>query len=458
MKKYTLVAGLGLTGKSCLKYLASQQDEFIVFDSRKDLDIEEIKSEYPNIEFYLGDFPQQLIPKLNRVVISPGLASDADIFCAARKQNIPIISDIELFVTDPRVKAKIIAVTGTNGKSTVVTLLGKITQAEGYKVAVIGNIGTPVLSLLEENTFDYDYLIIELSSFQLETTYSLNAAVATVLNISADHLDRHGSIEQYAEIKRRIYKGAETIVSNADDGLTQNIISTSAKTLNFSMDCSSNANYFFAANKQSICIKDKPDQDFVVSNFTLQSRPFIENSLAALAIADSLGFSLKNISKVISNFSGLPHRCQLVTKENNICWINDSKGTNIGACLSALQGVGEQVSGKVVLILGGDSKGGNFEVLIPTIKKYCRAVVIKGTDQKKILDTLQNHIKCLAVSNMVEAISQSALCARANDAVLLSPACSSLDEYRNFQERGMQFINGVNNLLNQKSAHVGEKK
>ncbi len=447
----TLVVGMGKTGLSCARFLAARGESFAVVDSREAPPVfEKLRQEFPDVDYYLGDFDSHLFTSAGRILLSPGVAMDEPAVVAAREQGVPIIGDIELFAQNA--KAPVIAITGSNGKSTVCTLLWAMAHQAGKNVCLGGNIGTPALELLENQDAngEPDMYVLELSSFQLEVTDSLNAKAAVVLNISADHLDRHGVLENYAGIKQRIYRGNGATVINADDPVVAAMADDFLKA-----EGSRNIIRFSRGRPQTITdfgrLKQKGEAWLAKGNTPLI--PVTElripglhnqaNALAALALGDAVGLPMDAMLSALRMFTGLPHRCQWVSEDQGISWYNDSKATNVGATVTALQGM---PGDKVVLIAGGQSKGADFSPLSTIIEARARAAVLIGEDAPLIEQALQGNVPVLHADSMEAAVAAAAEVAEAGDCVLLSPACASFDMFANYEARGDAFVAAVKGL------------
>ncbi|KTD64642.1 UDP-N-acetylmuramoyl-L-alanine--D-glutamate ligase [Legionella spiritensis] len=443
---FYLVAGLGKTGQSIARYLKRRNQPFMVFDTRKTVDgLEEFQAQYPGIDVFLEHLPDTIYPQLKAVITSPGVAIEEPFLQQAIQCSIPVYGDIECLARE--LHAPVIAITGTNGKSTVTTLVSEMAKAAGQNVAMAGNIGTPVLDLLDDAA-NYDLWVLELSSFQLDLTHSLMPIAATLLNISPDHLDRHHSMAAYIEAKQRVYHNSGLLVYNRDDEktfptttLVENQSLTSyglGKPLSGEWGIvERNGVIYLACGERCILPVDK---------MLIKGRHNWQNALAACALAAAAGITQECMAAVLESFSGLPHRCQWVRTLDGVTWINDSKGTNIGATQSAISGIGGSMQGKIVLIAGGLGKGADFTELRQSVQDYVRSVVLFGTDADKIEQALSDLLPVSRVSSFEQAISLAKSQAKAGDVVLLSPACASLDMFRDFNHRGELFANLVNKL------------
>ena len=423
--KNITIIGLGKTGLSCVDYLLSQQANIRVIDTRKNpTGVDKLPQ---NIPLHTGSLNQEWLLESDMIVISPGLAVKTPEIQTALKSGVEVIGDIELFcraATKP-----IVGITGSNGKSTVTTLVYEMAKAAGVKVGMGGNIGIPALSLLNE---DCELYVLELSSFQLETTYSLKAAAATVLNVTEDHMDRYVDLEDYRQAKLRIYHNAEVGVLNNEDKLTFGEGENQAKqTISFA---EKSADYWLKTENGKQYLMAKDEVILPCEEATLVGRHNYMNILAATALAQAVGINLDSIRTALRHFKGLDHRFQLAHQANGIRWINDSKATNVGSTVAALAGL--YVEGKLHLLLGGDGKGADFSELADLINQphiicYCfgrdGAQLAKLSPQSHLFETMGQAIEFL----------RPILCV--GDMVLLSPACASLDQFTSFEKRGEEF-------------------
>lgn len=442
-----IVIGLGVTGLSCIRFLSQQRLPFVVMDSREcPPNLEKFRLDYPDVAVYTGQaWPQELLNQAACLVVSPGVPVALPAIQTAKTHGVEIIGDIELFARYNRVP--VIAITGANGKSTVTTLVGEMAKAAGKKVAVIGNIGTPVLDVLM-NQQDYDLMVMELSSFQLETTSSLRPIAATVLNITPDHMDRYTTLADYAAAKHRIYQQAQHAIINQQDPLStsQDLQPQTAR------------HYFTLAEPkqgewglrwhEGLCWLAHGEQLLLpTTKMKMFGQHNYANALSALALGHAANLPMASMLQALQTFPGLAHRCQTVACVNDVQWINDSKGTNIGACQAALEGIGKQLTGKIVLLLGGDGKGADFRDLEPMVTQFCRELIVMGKDTPLIQQALAPKMVTRVAHNMQEAVQMASESATAGDVVLLSPACSSLDQYRDFAHRGEIFVEAVKRTL-----------
>ena len=429
-ERTTLVLGLGATGHSCIRHLAGAE-RLLAFDTRPVPPcLEAIRSRYPEVELIAErDWPRAL-EAADRLLASPGIPLDHDLVAQARTAGVAISSDVEVFLE--AADAPVIGITGTNGKSTVATLVGQILRASGLDVGVGGNLGTPALDLLAEGR---DAYVLELSSFQLERLPSPGLAVAAVLNVSADHLDRHGDLEAYAACKRRIYGGAERAVCNAQDPRTQP--QGSIPTIAFNGD----AHWRVLDDALIVDGRRLP-----VQTLALRGSHNYANVVAAAAIAHQAGAEASAQLPVLARFAGLPHRGVRVAEEDDVAYVNDSKATNVGACAAALAGFGNG-NNNIVLIAGGDAKGAVFDALAEPVARHVSRLVLLGRDAKVIGQALAGVAEAVYAKDMRDAVRLARAAARPGDTVLLSPACASFDMYPNFEARGDDFACSVRGVV-----------
>jgi len=430
-----LIVGLGATGYSAAQFLQKTPIKFAVIDSRKTPPlIDNLREQMPDVPVFSGGFDQSAFDVATHLLVSPGVSLKETTIYKAMQAGVTVLSDIDLFActTDK----PIIGITGSNGKSTVTTMLGEMGNAAGVKTAIGGNLGTPALDLLQQ---DADLYVLELSSFQLERSTALNAKVATVLNVSPDHLDRHDGMEGYAAEKQRIFRGNGTMVLNADDAMVMAMREAGRKTLTFSTQGPAD---FYLRRGESDTLMHGEQALMAASKLRLEGTHNIANALAALALGTAAGLSITKMCDALRKFKGLPHRMQKVAEKCGVNWVNDSKATNIGACIAALQGYER----KVILIAGGEAKGADMAELLPAVTAKAKAVVLIGKDAQLIADALQNSVPTQFAGSMKEAVKAAASFANEGDTVLLSPACASLDQFRSYVDRGNKFAEAVMEL------------
>ena len=443
--KHYLVVGLGKTGHSIARYSQDLGASFELFDTRSSPELlASFRQEFPNITLYLEQLPDKALEHVSAIILSPGLSLDLPFIQKAQTLEIPIYGDIECLAR--ALSVPMIGITGTNGKSTVTTLVGLMTQAFGLKTAVAGNIGTPVLELLADHHV-YDLWVLELSSFQLDLTESLKPFAATILNITPDHLDRHHSMEAYIDAKQSIYHQANHLIYNRDDALTKPRISCDpSKLISFGLNEPEPGHWGIRVQGDQTVLSFGSTALMPVSQMKIKGQHNWANALAACALAHTLGVSFSCMQQVLETFSGLAHRSQWVRSINGVDWINDSKGTNVGATQSAISGIGESISGKIVLIAGGQGKGADFNLLREPVGKYVRSIVLLGVDADKLHAALHDMVDISHVDSLDQAVKAAQELAYPGDVVLLSPACASLDMFRDFNHRGQEFQNLVEQL------------
>ncbi len=440
--KKVVILGIGITGLSCARFLHRHHVEFSVNDSRAmPISPGDFKHQFGDNRLVLGKWDQALIAQADVLIVSPGIDMADPSIKAAVSKHCDIIGDIELFcrlTTTP-----IIAVTGSNGKSTVVSMLFHVGNELGYKVQLGGNIGLPVLDQIEEYA---DFIVLELSSFQLETVNSMQALSATVLNISDDHLDRHKTISNYAAIKQGIYSQCQTAVYNRDDVATKpNNVYSDCKQLSFGRGQ--------AAEQFGIATVEGTSQlmfgDSVLAplnSMPLQGIHNALNYLSVLALGKAAGWNVEAMLSSLLTFKGLAHRCEVIESQDDICWVNDSKATNVGATIAAIDGLAPTLGDhNLILIAGGDGKGADFTPLTKALTEQVEYLITLGKDGREIgnLRVDNQQSKTQHVDSLAEAVKLAKMYAKPGDMVLLSPACASLDMFANYVERGVVFIKSV---------------
>lgn len=430
---YDLVIGLGISGQSCLRYLVAQGEPVRAMDSReRPPGLDQVRQQFPGLTLHTGSFQSDWIESARRLVVSPGVAVSEPDIARAAAQGKEVIGDIELFAR--AASLPVVAVTGSNAKSTVTAMFAEVAAACGRAPLAGGNLGTPALDLLGQPG---DLYVLELSSFQLETTWSLDAQVAVVLNLSEDHMDRYASFGDYIAAKQRIYDGCEVAVWNHDDEATRPQRPV-ARQISFGLHAE--ADYHLDSARGMLMCRG---QDLIaVSALTLKGNHNALNVLAVLAMAEALDLDQEKAMAAAAAFAGLPHRCQLVREHRNVLWFNDSKGTNVGATLAALEGIGPAIAGKVILIAGGQGKGQSFRPLNDAAQRFVRAAVLIGEDARVVAAAL-DEIPSQFAQDMADAVRRASLLAEPGDAVLLSPACASLDMFASYAQRGDAFVAAV---------------
>lgn len=432
-----LVVGLGKTGYSIARFLAARGIPFAVADTReKPPNLAELRETLPDAGVFLGGFRGEAFSAATHLIVSPGVALEVPEIAAAVRRGARALGDLDLFACVAR--APIVAITGANGKSTVTTLLGLMAEADGRKVKVGGNLGTPMLDLLDDEAELY---VLELSSFQLERSELLEPAAATVLNISPDHMDRYPDLQAYADAKARIFKGDGVRVLNRDDPMVA-AMADAGRCVWFGVEGQTGVDYGVSLIDGEERLIRQGEPLLKSSEVRIQGRHNIANALAAVALGDAVGLSPESMVATLKQFPGLDHRMQWVAEFDGVAWINDSKATNVGACMAALAGLDRPT----VLIAGGDGKGADFNLLRPVVAERVRAAVLMGKDAPLLEEALRDVIPLVRVENMKQAVQAARDLAQPGDAVLLAPACASLDQYKDYQERGRMFAEAARSL------------
>ena len=441
-----VVVGLGRTGYSCARYLHKRGWRVSITDTRAaPPELARLRALSPAIELRLGGLDTELLDSALCVVASPGVSLAAPFFIEARRRGLEIVGDIELFAR--AAAAPVVGITGTNGKSTVTTLLGRMAERAGVPVRVGGNLGEPALDLLDadagtSSAVPAELYVLELSSFQLETTYSLDLTAGAVLNVSADHLDRYPTLAAYAAAKARIFARCDTAVINLDDPLVVTMPRPGQRTLGFSLRASIGADYALAESGGRWSLTRRGEPLLALSDMKLTGAHNAANALAALALGEALELPLAAMLAELRSFSGLPHRSQWVADVRGVAYINDSKGTNVGATLAAVRGM----HAPVVLIAGGEGKNQDFAPLAAAVAGKLRHAVLIGRAAGAIAEVLHGICSTERSSTLEEAVQAAARAAQPGDVVLLSPACASLDMFKDYTHRGAVFEQAVREL------------
>lgn len=439
-QKRTLIVGLGKTGLSCARYLATHGESVAVTDTRMQppgLDI--LREELPDVPVFVGGFSAQAFAAADRLLVSPGVSLQEPAIVAAMTRGVEVFGDIELFCR--HVDAPLVAITGSNGKSTVTTLLGEMAEADGKRVKVGGNLGTPALDLLDGMT--PDLYVLELSSFQLETVTHMNAVSAVVLNISPDHMDRYDSLAAYAKVKQAVYQGDGLMVLNADDPMVMDMAVPERRAVYFRLGTPGAGEFGLRKHQSEDWLAYGDELLLAQSAMNLVGRHNLANALAALALGMGAGLSMSGMLSALRSFRGLPHRCQLVGEWQGVRWVNDSKGTNVGATEAAIDGI----YGQVVLIAGGEGKDQDFAPLRQSLVNKGRALVLIGRDARLIEQAVADAVPVVFASSMKEAVVKARELAMPGDTVLLSPACASFDMFANYEARGLAFCQAVDEVM-----------
>jgi UDP-N-acetylmuramoylalanine--D-glutamate ligase len=435
----SLVVGLGITGLSVARYLRARDFDVRIIDSRDHPPgLASLRAEYPDSEIHTGTLDVRWLDGARRVVLSPGLSIDLPLVHAARERGIDVLNDIEIFAQVAA--APIVAVTGSNGKSTVVTLIERFANAAGMRVPAGGNLGPPALDLLD--SAEADAYVLEISSFQMETCDSLAPLAAAVLNVTPDHLDRHPSFAHYAALKAKLIRNAGCAVLNWDDPVVRAMARTQQRTIAFSLTEALDQGYSLLGRGDERSIARDGVALIAARDVLMRGDHNLANVMAALALAEALGIEAGAARAVLRTFPGLPHRCEFVAQRRGVVYINDSKATNIGAAAAALRGL----QGPIVLIAGGDGKGADFTPMREHVRGKVRAAFVIGRSAAAILAALEGECAVSRCDTLEDAVKSAAACAEAGDTVLLAPACSSLDMFADYRARGAAFKAAVEGL------------
>lgn len=454
-----LVLGLGETGRSLLRWLSAQGAAIRAADSRDfPPSLQELQAQYPQAEFRCGVFRSELLDGMELIAASPGVPLREPLLLKAAERRIPIVGDVELFAQQLETecaaggkKPAVIAITGANGKTTVTSMVGAMCRAAGLDTVVAGNISPAVLdALMDRDGRQPDVWVLELSSFQLETTFTLNPDAATVLNVSEDHLDRYAGMGEYIAAKARIFRGsgsrAGVQILNRDDAASMGMALSGRLTITFGLtppSATHESDWGIEYDGADTWLVQGRQRVLNAAELRVAGMHNVANALAALALCRAVGLPLRPLLNALRAFEGLPHRVERVAEINNVTWYDDSKGTNVGATVAALSGLGC----RSVLIAGGDGKGQNFEPLAPVVAEHARAVVLIGRDAGRIAEALEESgVPMERAGDMDEAVKLAAELAWPGDAVLLSPACASFDMFRNYEHRAQVFVAAVRSL------------
>ncbi|MDF3840727.1 UDP-N-acetylmuramoyl-L-alanine--D-glutamate ligase [Pseudomonas citronellolis] len=439
---FRIVVGLGKSGMSLVRFLARQGVPFAVADTRENPpELATLRAQYPQVEVRCGELDAGFLCRASELYVSPGLSLRTPALVEAAARGVRLSGDIDLFAR--HAKAPIVAITGSNAKSTVTTLVGEMAAAAGKRVAVGGNLGTPALDLLAD---DVELYVLELSSFQLETCERLGAEVATCLNVSEDHMDRYDGMADYHLAKHRIFRGARQVVVNRADALSRPLIADSVPCWTFGTNKPDFKAFGLVEEGGEKYLAFQFEALMPVRELKIRGAHNQSNALAALALGHAVGLPFEPMLQTLREFAGLAHRCQWVGERAGVSFYDDSKATNVGAALAAIEGLGADIDGKLVLLAGGDGKGADFSALREPVAKFCRAVVLLGRDAELVGAALSDETPKVRVQTLDEAVRKAAELARPGDAVLLSPACASLDMFKNFEERGRLFARAVEEI------------
>lgn len=430
---HVLVVGLGETGLSCVRHLAGSCRKIVAVDSREHPPCRAaVESELPEVDVRCGGFDAPIFDTAAEIVVSPGVSVREPALRAAAARGVPIIGDIELFARAS--DAPVVAITGSNGKSTVTSLVSDMAQSDGVRVGGGGNLGPPALSLLGRG---FELYVLELSSFQLETTRELHPVAATVLNISADHMDRYESLDAYVAAKSHVLGGDTVVVTNLDDPLAAGLGGNQCERIGFSTRARPGAHWYVEGRGSAAKIMRRGEPVMPVDSIPLPGMHNIANVLAAFALGDAIELGIDAMSSSVEAYAGLPHRCETVAVRGGVRWINDSKGTNVGAAVAAIEGIGAR--GPVMLIAGGLAKGADFSPLQAPAARHVRCAVLIGRDAGSLDEALSECTEIRHARDLKAAVDIASAVARAGDSVLFSPACASFDMFADFEARGEAF-------------------
>jgi len=434
------ILGLGTTGRSVARFWKARGIPFIALDTRPELANDlDLRRELAGIEAHFGDFDDALFDQIDLLIASPGIAMDSPELLKAKDASVEIRGDIDVFVAET--DKPVIGITGSNGKSTVTTFVGQLLECCGLRVALGGNLGIGALDLLDQ---DADIYVLELSSFQLERAGDLNLAVATVLNLTPDHLDRHQTMPLYHLAKHRIFAGAKHVVVNARDPLTLPVGTGDVGWTAWRDD---------EPDLRQLGIRQIEGEPWIAFGFDSLIRcadlpvlgeQNIRNVLAALAICRGVGFEFKQLIEGVASLRGLPHRCEFIGEIDGVSFINDSKATNVGAAVSAISGL--SVGKNIILIAGGEAKGQSFEALSKAVNGACKHVILIGEAAGEIAKSLPTEAAVAFADSLNAAVEMAAGSASTGDVVLLSPACASFDMFTNYEQRGNAYREAVQRL------------
>jgi UDP-N-acetylmuramoylalanine--D-glutamate ligase len=426
-----LVLGMGVTGASCARHLAARGLAAWFADTRAAPPaLAAIRAAMPAAGVMCGELPASVPPGVEQVIVSPGVDLDLPLLGEARRRGLPIVSDIDVFAAHCR--APVLGITGSNGKSTVTSMVGAMLGAAGWPVGVGGNLGTPALDLLDARQRAY---VLELSSFQLERSAPLPLAAAVLLNVAPDHLDRHGDLESYARAKARIYARCALAVVNRDEPGLARFVPATTRRLGFGLDAPAAGQFGVRCTGDGEWLACGTELLLPVAELGTTGRHNVSNALAALALCSALGAERAPLLEALRRFRGLPHRMQVVATAGGVTWIDDSKATNVAAAVTAIGGV----DGPLVLIAGGDGKGQAFDDLARALAGREAAAVLIGRDREPLAAALRGACPVSLAATLPEAVARARARARPGWTVLLAPACSSLDMFSSYEERGRVF-------------------
>jgi len=441
----TLVVGLGKTGLSCVRHLRRLGRRVTAVDSRPSPPaLSAVSKEFPEVRVTLGGFPRQAFQGVDDIVVSPGVSLAEPALEQAVAAHIPVCGDIELFARAVGA-TPVIAITGSNGKSTVTTMVADMLRMDGRCVGVGGNLGMPALSLLDGER--PEVYVLELSSFQLETTDSLEPRVAALLNVSADHMDRYADVDQYARTKARIFTGRGAMVLNRDDARVAAMARDDREAIFYTLGVPRAGEFGLRQGRHGDTLSFGETPILAADKLTVAGLHNVANGLAAMAVASVLGVRHETMARALQDFRGLPHRCQLVAEAGGVRWFDDSKATNVGATVAAIVGLVGDLGGRLILIAGGDAKDADFSALAEPLARHVHLALLIGRDAGRIAAVAEGAVEIVHAEGMADAVDIAHARAQSGDGVLLSPACASFDMYTSYEERGDAFAAEVRRVL-----------
>lgn len=447
----TLVVGLGKTGLSCVRHLRRLGRRVTAVDSRTSPPaLAAVCDEFPEVRVTLGGFPRHAFENIGAIVVSPGVSLSEPALKNALATPIPVCGDIELFARAVGA-TPVVAITGSNGKSTVTTMVADMLRVDGRRVKAGGNLGMPALSLLEGE--QAEVYVLELSSFQLETTDSLHPRVAALLNVSADHLDRYASVEEYASTKARIFAGSGAMVLSRDDARVAAMARAGREIIFYTLGTPERGEFGLRPGDDGGYLSFGETPIMAADELPVAGLHNVANALAAMAVASVLGVSHDSMVRALKAFQGLPHRCQLVAEARGVRWFDDSKATNVGATVASITGLGASADNpdsdkrRLILIAGGDAKGADFSALEEPLRRHVRLLLLIGRDAGRIAAMAQDAVPIVHADGMADAVAIAQENAKSGDIVLLAPACASFDMYTSYEERGDAFVAEVRRVL-----------
>lgn len=431
----TAILGMGATGLSVARYLSAMGQSFVIADSRQQPpNLATVQQQYPDAPLMVGPFADDLLLGFDTVVVSPGISLAEPALVVARQQGVRLVGDVELFLA--QAKAPVILITGSNGKSTVTQLVGEMAQTAGLSVGIGGNLGTPMLDLLDDA---HQLYVIEVSSFQLELVNDTRGAIAGLLNISPDHMDRYANLQQYHTAKHRIYRGSSTVIINRQDPLTNPLLSQGVTVRSFGLNRPDLDCFGVIEEEGEVWLARGLELLMPAADVAIKGSHNRANALAALALGHAAGIDMSAMLQTLKVFTGLPHRCEYVATIDQAVYIDDSKGTNVGATLAAINGFGKEGRAHLILLAGGQGKGQDFSELNTPVSRFVKHVILFGQDATQIAAALDGSRPVTFVDSLSAAVAKARAVAEAGDIVLLSPACASFDMFSGFEDRGRSF-------------------